>query len=99
MAVKMQPGEVVLQIHECVRSDETYAEVIVRSLAGELWRGAAVHLTDADHKVISGPLTVATIWRHEQLTVDLLDPILSGKLRLEGPVGRIASAAAWVVGE
>jgi hypothetical protein len=92
-----QPGEVVLQIHEVVRGDEAGADVIVRSLAGELRPGATVHLTDAKHQVISGPLRVETIWRHEQLTVDLLDPIHAGKLRLTGPAGRITSAA-WVVG-
>ena len=95
----MQPGAVVLQIHEWVHSSETDAEVIVRSLTGELWRGATVHVTDADHKVITGPLTVATIWRSEQHPIELLDPIHAGKLRLVGPVGRIASAAAWVVGD
>jgi SAM-dependent methyltransferase len=93
----LQPGEVVLRIHEVVRSDAASADVLVRSMVGELWRGATVHLTDADNKVVSGPLTVETIWRHERLTADLLDPVSVGKLRLTGPVDRLASAA-WVVG-
>jgi hypothetical protein len=95
---EMQPGEVVLQIHEVVRSDEAGADVIVRSMAGELWLGATVHLTDADHHIVSGPLTVETMWLNELITVDLLDPVHLGKLRLTGAVDRIASAA-WVVGE
>jgi hypothetical protein len=90
------PGEVSLQIHDLVRNDEAGADVIVRCHIGELRLGATVHLIDANHQVISGPLTVEAMWLHERIPIDLLDPIRVGKVRLAGPADRIVSAA-WLV--
>ena len=87
-----------LAIHEFVEINPTGVRVIVRSHAGELWRGTSVNLTDDDERVIAGPLTVEVMHRYAEVPVDLVDPIHVAMLTLTGPAGRAAAAATKVVG-
>jgi hypothetical protein len=56
-----------------------------------------VHLADADGAIVSGPLTVRTIWRYAGISVDLLDRTHAGKLELLGPLDDRITRAAWVI--
>jgi hypothetical protein len=64
-----QPDQNVLEIHSIDRSDRAGAGVIVRCHRTTLRTGTTVHLVDADHTIVSGSLTVRTIWRYSGVAV------------------------------